>query len=168
MLKDCTFIKKALMRKCLPLLLIFGMFYTVSGQTGKEAVKVTDITKIRSVSGVKLSPAGDKAVFTVTAIQPKDSTKLEYDYQNQVWMANLEKGEPPAQLTYKEASSQADISPDGKRIAFVRVSESKPQIFLMDLNGGEARQLTHFKHGAGTPQWSPDGKQILFSSNIPL
>ncbi len=159
---------KAHMRRSVLLLLIAGMFHTVSAQTGRLPVQVTDLTRIRSASQVKFAPGGDRVVFTVTAIQPKDSTKLDYDYQNQIWIATPGSGESPRQLTFKEGSWQADISPDGKQIAFVRLSDSKPQIFLMDLNGGEARQLTHFKYGAGTPQWSADGKQILFPSNIPL
>ncbi len=136
-------------------------------QTG-EPVKVTDMLKIKSISNVKLNNDGSKAVFTVTAIEPDGDNKWEYKYVNQVWIVPSDGSASPKQLTTKEGSSQADFSPDGRQLAFVRVADGKPQIFLLSLDGGEAVQLTKFKYGAGTPRWSPDGKQILFSSNISL
>ena len=137
-------------------------------QSPKEAVRVTDMLKIKSITGVNLSKDGRHAVFTVTAIEPEGDSKWDYKYVNQVWMVNTEGNSSPRQLTTKEGSSQAAWSPDGKQIAFVRLAEGKPQIFLLSLEGGEATQLTKFRYGAGTPKWSPDGKKILFSSNIPL
>lgn len=152
----------------LPALLLYCSLFA-AGQNGKDLIKVTDMTKIRSINGVTLNNDGSKAVFTVTSIEPDGDSKLEYKYVNQVWMVNTDGSSAPKQLTTtKDGSSQAAFSPDGKQIAFVRSVDGKPQIFLLSLDGGEAVQLTKYKYGAGTPKWSPDGKQILFSSNIPL
>src|SRR5690242_638958 len=152
-------------------LLALAMAFTVlsMGQNGKDLMKVTDMTKIRSINGVTLSKDGSKALFTVTSIEPDGDSKVEYKYVNQVWMVNTDGSSAPKQLTTtKEGSSQGTFSPDGKQVAFVRAVDSKPQIFLLSLDGGEAVQLTKYKYGAGTPKWSPDGKQLIFSSNIPL
>jgi dipeptidyl aminopeptidase/acylaminoacyl peptidase len=146
--------------------LLFLATYSYS-QT-KEPVKVTDMLKIKSISGISLSNDGSKAVFTVTAIEPDGDARWETKYLNQVWIVNTDGASSPRQLTAKEGSSQGAWSPDGKQIAFVRLADDKPQIFLLSLDGGEAIQLTKFRYGAGTPKWSPDGKQLLFSSNIPL
>ena len=156
------------MRKhCSWLFLLFIAFNALA-QSGKEPVKVTDMLKIKSISGVTLTNDGSKAAFTVTAIEPDAENKWEYKYTNQVWMTTTDGASAPRQLTYKEGSSQAAWSPDGRQLAFVRVADGKPQVFLLSLDGGEAVQLTKYKYGAGTPRWSPDGRQILFSSNIPL
>jgi dipeptidyl aminopeptidase/acylaminoacyl peptidase len=151
-----------------------ALFFTISfpifviAQNDKELVKVTDMLKIKSINGVNISRDGNKAVFTVTVIEPDGDSKLEYKYVNQVWIVATDGSSAPRQLTTKESSSQASWSPDGKQLAFVRLADGKPQLFLLALDGGEAVQLTKYKYGAGTPKWSPDGKQILFSSNIPL
>src|SRR5882724_4053678 len=156
------------MRKYVYLLLL--AFPTLSGiaQTGKEPVKVTDMLKIKSISGITLSSDGSKAAFTVTDIEPDPENKWEFKYINHLWVTATDGASAPKQLTYKEGSSQAAWSPDGRQLAFVRLADGKPQIFLLPLDGGEAIQLTKFKYGAGTPKWSPDGRQILFSTNVPL
>ncbi|HWK03591.1 MAG TPA: S9 family peptidase [Puia sp.] len=137
-------------------------------QKGKEPVKVTDLEKIKSISGVTLSKDGSKVAFTVTAIEPDPDSKWDYKYVNHIYLASSDGSAPPKELTVKESSSQPAWSPDGRQLAFVRAVDSKPQVFILSLDGGEPVQFTHYKYGAGTPKWSPDGKEILFSSNIRL
>lgn len=147
-------------------LLVF--FFSSAQPNGKDPVRVTDMLKIRSIGGVTLNKDGSKAAFTVTSIEPDGDSKLEYKYVNQVWVTSTDGSVTPRQLTTKDGSSQASWSPDGKKLAFVRVADGKPQIFLLSLDGGEATQLTKYKYGAGTPKWSPDGRYLLFSANIPM
>ncbi|HXO92535.1 MAG TPA: hypothetical protein VN825_00280, partial [Candidatus Acidoferrum sp.] len=60
------------------------------------------------------------------------------------------------------------VSPDGSRVAFVRVTVNEKKegyntsIWSVPVAGGEApRQLTKGDHDT-TPRWSPDGKLLLF------
>ncbi len=60
------------------------------------------------------------------------------------------------------------VSPDGSRVAFVRVTVNDKKegyntsIWSVPVAGGEApRQLTKGEHDT-TPRWSPDGKFLLF------
>ncbi len=60
------------------------------------------------------------------------------------------------------------VSPDGSRVAFVRVTVNEKKegyntsIWSVPVAGGEApRQLTKGDHDS-TPRWSPDGKFLLF------
>ena len=157
------------MRKVILVLFVLDSAIFSFAQTGKEPVKVTDLLKIKTISGVNLGKEGDKAIFTVTSIEPESDNKPEYKYITQVWMVNTDGASAPKQLTtHKENSSQAVLSPDGKQIAFVRAVDNKPQVFVLSLEGGEAFQLTKHKYGAGNPKWSPDGKQILFSAGISM
>ena len=142
----------------------FLLVITASSQT-KQPILVTDMLKIKTVSGVTLSEDGSKAAFVVTSIEPEsDSTKWEYKYTSQLWMVSTEPGALPRQLTFsKDGASQPAWSLDGKQLAFVRTVEGRPQIFVLSLTGGEPMQLTKFKYSASAPRWSPDGKRIAFA-----
>jgi len=144
-------------------------FIALSTFAQKEKIKVTDLLNVKTVSGVTLSNDADKAAFSVMSIEPDAENKGEYKYVNQIWMAATDGSSSPKQLTTnKEGSAQPAFSPDGKQIAFVRLTDGKPQIFLLPLDGGEAIQLTKYKYGASSPKWTADGKRIIFSSNISL
>ncbi|MBS1918046.1 MAG: S9 family peptidase [Bacteroidetes bacterium] len=147
--------------------LLFAHLSVIS-QNSKEPVKVTDMLKIKSISGITLNNDGTKAAFTVTVIEPDGESKVDYKYVNHIYVVPADGSSAPKELTVKESSSQPAWSPDGKKLAFVRAVDGKPQVFLLSFDGGEPIQLTHYKYGAGTPKWSPDGKEILFSSNINL
>lgn len=136
-------------------------------QNGKDPVRVTDLTRIRAIGPIAVSPDGNQVVYSVTAIEP-DQKENEYNYVNQLWLADLSGKTPAIQLTAKENASQPAWSPDGKQLAFVRNVNGKPQIFLLPLSGGEPKQLTSFKYGASSPLFHPNGKQLLFSSSLPL
>jgi len=60
-------------------------------------------------------------------------------------------------------------SPDGKRIAFVRLNTTAAPtnscaIEVMNADGSYLRRLTPFRINAGGPQWSPNGRRLLFST----
>ena len=60
-------------------LLVYSIFFlaTYSYSQTREPVKVTDMLKIRSITGLNLSNDGSKAVFTVTTIEPEGESKWD-------------------------------------------------------------------------------------------
>lgn len=139
--------------------------YLLFGQAKKPFV-TSDLMKIVNASQVQVSPDGSKAVMVVAGKAVKGES--DYYHTSHLYLANLSAVEEAKQLTYGDKrASQPTWSPDGKKIAFVRVEKDKPQIWLMSLDGGEAYPITQLKNGAGSPRWSPDGKSILYSSRIP-
>lgn len=67
--------------------------------------------------------------------------------------------------------SDPQLSPDGKRIAFVITEMDKPNnksssdIWLIPSTGGDPVRLTNAHKHDRHPRWSPDGKWIAFESN---
>ncbi|MGE0599370.1 MAG: prolyl oligopeptidase family serine peptidase [Dehalococcoidia bacterium] len=65
---------------------------------------------------------------------------------------------------------EADISPDGQRVAFVvttldrETDGYKSAIWVVDTAGGEPRQFTAGTKRDTSPRWSPDGAHLAFLS----
>src|SRR5215831_14348954 len=66
--------------------------------------------------------------------------------------------------------SDPQISPDGRRVAFVATTLSEDQdeylsqIWIVDTAGGEARRFTAGPKRDTEPRWSPDGATLAFVS----
>jgi len=74
-----------------------------------------------------------------------------------------ERGRPTAAPSTSPGYHSPVISPDGKKLAFIRSSN----VFLTDLNRdyaprGQARQLTHEPCCVTNPMWTGDSREILY------
>lgn len=76
-----------------------------------------------------------------------------------------------ADLYKIKSITDAQISPDGKQVAFVlkeyflEKGTSNSDIYLMNSNGSNIRRLTFHKSADNHPRWSADGNNILFVSD---
>ncbi len=154
------------MRKQLFILLVLTV--PLARAQTKSKITVTDLTRIRQINGIELAPDGQRAVYTLTTIEPNSDQAAEYDYRTHLYLTNLKPGDSRALTRGTESARQAVWSPDGTQLAFVRNAKGKPQVFVLPVGGGEAYQLTTGKYGASGPLWSPDGKRIAFSSTVSM
>ncbi|AFK03121.1 peptidase S9 prolyl oligopeptidase active site domain-containing protein [Emticicia oligotrophica DSM 17448] len=138
----------------------------VFAQVGKEKVLVTDLTKIKQIGAINVSPDGKKAIYSVRTTEQSEENKLEYDYRSHLYLTDFQTTKQITRGT--ESVGSAVWSPDSKQIAFARNVKGKSQIFIMPLDGGEAFQLTDVKYGASNPNWSKDGSKISFSVGLSL
>jgi Tol biopolymer transport system component len=65
--------------------------------------------------------------------------------------------------------TQPAWSPDGKRLAFVRVAGGHAHIFVVNSDGAAPKQITEGSSDDEAPSWSPDGTRLVFcSANITI
>ncbi|MBI4904379.1 MAG: S9 family peptidase [Acidobacteria bacterium] len=148
----------------------------LAADTGKQLITATDLLKIRRITEVAVSPDASFAVYGVQSIHTDNSKKDDpaYSYRTHLYRIDLTRSNAePVQLTFGErADSSIAISPDGRKLAFVRGTEEAiegkaktAQVWLLPLDApGEAAQLTRLENGATQPLWRPDSRALLVTS----
>jgi Tol biopolymer transport system component len=85
----------------------------------------------------------------------------------QLWEVPAGGGEARRLRSNGATEYQADLSPDGKRLAFLSNLDGPERLLVQDLVAGTVREIV--RHGSdpifGNPNWSPDGRFITYSSN---
>src|SRR5499433_30191 len=97
-----------------------------------------------------------------------DKTSAEEPFS--LFLLSPETGEK-RRVTSPPASVVGDcspaFSPDGQRLAFVRViSALVGEIYLVSVNGGEPKRLTFDGAGVSNLAWAPNGREIVFASRL--
>lgn len=104
---------------------------------------------------------GKQIIFTM--IVQKDSTDKKFN--GEIFIMNSD-GSNQKRLTNREGfDAGADISPDGKQIAFYGKSEKgNYDIFIMNIDGTSIKNFTDDEIEDYSPSWSSDGNWISFTS----
>ena len=111
---------------------------------------------------LSLSPDGKVLAFASYDEEEPDKAKKNYIYTIPV------EGGTAKKLTDAMATQPA-FSPDGKKIAYVKIYLSEPgktqtDVWVMPASGGRPVQVSDCPSGrARSPVWSPDGKMIAFN-----
>jgi TolB protein len=108
-----------------------------------------------------ISPDGSHVIFSA------------YDSPVQVWEVGIDGGEPELLSTDCNGipadcmDGQPAYSADGKRVAFLRATETSSVLAIRDLASGDVTILDSTRSSSSDvwldePSWSPDGQQIVY------
>lgn len=105
-----------------------------------------------SAPGYYREPAlhGDNVVFTS---------------EGDLWLASVQGGLARRLTAHPAEESQAAISPDGSRVAFVASYDGAPDVYVMPLAGGEPRRLSFDGGRVWLSGFTPQGEVVYASEN---
>jgi Tol biopolymer transport system component len=134
----------------------------------QDRLQSSDLLRLRSVSGVEVSPDATRVAYTV---ENNDGTGRPY---GQLWVMTLADGKTSRIGTGKEPSGNPNWSPDSQWIAYSGRVGDKAGLAIAHPDGTGARFLAEMT-GTNSPlpttgktvAWSPDGKRIAFVSSVP-
>jgi dipeptidyl aminopeptidase/acylaminoacyl peptidase len=140
----------------------------VAPDAGAQGLTSSNLSKLRSVGGVALSPDGRHLAYTVVM---RDEPGRPY---GQLWMMDLTTQKSIRFGGDKDRGGGAVWSPDGKWIAFFGRQGEKHGLMIAKPDGSDVTVLAS-PEGTNSPlpgignevTWSPDGRQIAYISSTP-
>ena len=98
----------------------------------------------------------------------RDGKSVTFSYTEAVQQLFIQPADsgPARQLTSgSKGSSDPQVSPDGRSIAYTSDQAGSQDIWIVPTVGGELRRLTTSQAHDNSAFWSPDGKRIAYLSN---
>ena len=151
------------------LLLVFALcLMAMNPAGGAQGLISSDLSKLRSVGGVALSPDGRHLAYSVVM---RDEPGRPY---GQLWVMDVATQKSIRFGGDKDRSGGPVWSPDGKWIAFFGRLGDKHGLMIAKPDGSDVTVLAS-PEGTNSPlpgagnevAWSPDGKQIAYISSTP-
>lgn len=110
----------------------------------------------------RLPRVGDPVAAADTVVVPVTTYDLDTNEgRTRLWRVDPGGADPIPLTTPDASSSKPALSPDGRRLAFLREQGGEKQVHVLDLGGGEAVRVTDLPLGALGARWTPDGSALV-------
>ncbi len=147
----------------LTMILSLGLFLSAVAQNG---LTPEDVSKIKNVGSVYLSPDGTTAAYTL--LVPADPMKENKPASAHLYLLDTETGETQPFITGRSVSGVA-FRPNHNSITYLDRQEDDDtrSIYEISLDGGEAQKLYSFKTNISGYEWAADGNHVIFRASEP-
>src|SRR6185295_5664227 len=147
---------------------IVALTASPSPAVAQDRLQSSDLLKLRSVSGLQLSPDAARVAYT---IDNNDGPGRPY---GQLWVMTVADGKTMRIGGERDPSGNPEWSPDGQWLAYRGRTGDKTGLVIARPDGTGARFLAEMS-GTNSPlpttgktvAWSPDGRRIAFVSAVP-
>jgi Tol biopolymer transport system component len=123
-----------------------------------------------AAAALTLTRADRSDIGVQRATGPAGAEQVVFVKNGDLFRMTLDGSEPQNITASPEEEISPSWSPDGERIAFVRVagpqSDAPRDIYVINADGSGLEQLTDDPAYDLSPEWSPDGSQIAFVRNL--
>ncbi len=149
--------------------LLFALsFLALAASSRAQGLASNDLSRLRYVGSVALSPDGHRIAYTVVM---HDRPGRPW---GQLWIMDLATQKPVRVGGDKDSGGSPLWSPDGKWLAFLGRQGDKHGLLISRPDGSDVTFLASLS-GTNSPlpgtgkdvTWSPDGKQLAFISSTP-
>ncbi|MBD3617561.1 MAG: S9 family peptidase [Gracilimonas sp.] len=143
--------------------IMFGFTQTGIAQNG---LTPTQVSQIKSVGSVYLSPDGNTAAYTV--LVPADPFKNNAPASAHLYLLDSQTGSTKPFITGRSVSGVA-FRPNHNSITYLdkQDGDNTRSIYEISLDGGEAQKLYSFKTNIIGYEWAADGNHIVFRAAEP-
>ena len=127
---------------------------------GTGVHQVTGDGKLMFDAAPTFTPDGTGIVYTRCRPDPPGGCALAFVRTDGTGKKQL------TQFSHDPADFYADVSPNGRRVAFARFGAHGiiAQIWVMRIDGSNAHPVTKPALEAASPRWTPDGNHLLVTS----
>ncbi len=136
-----------------------GREIAFSSKRGSRYEIYTKVIDDVSPEQLRPGPDGDKYVEDWTP----DGALVETVMRNGLWLAPLGEGKNPSLIRSTAVAERwlAEVSPDGRWIAYTSFEFGQPEVYVEPLAGSGARYQVSARGGA-EPHWGAEGRELFY------
>jgi dipeptidyl aminopeptidase/acylaminoacyl peptidase len=129
--------------------------------SGERDLGILDILDQTTVTGLDLSPEGDRVVLTLTRVRSGTD-----DRETWVELRSIDDGRLLSTWRGSPEMSQVEFAPIGNRVSYVtrNLKEKTSSLWIADIEAGSTRVMADGVENFGGYLWSPSGETIVFSA----